>query len=141
MARSINEELLRARLSDISDLGSHAPREDDAQQALYLQDWDGDLDKFDFSLQEQAHLAHDLNSNAHDFGDKQRIPEQALLGVHGLAYRSREPSVVPVRQEKYPTKEEWQDIKPIFTKLFINEDKPLNEVKAILERDRNFVAT
>jgi Clr5 domain len=127
MVLSINEELLRARHSDISDNGSYAPWQDDAQQALYLQDWHGDLDKFDNSQQEQVHQAHDLNSNAHDFGDKQRIPEQAPLGACGL--------------ENYPTKEEWQEIKPIFTKLFINEDKPLNEVKAILERDRDFVAT
>ncbi len=128
MALSIDEQF---QLSDISDNGSHAPLQDVTKQALYFQDWNG-LDEFDFSLQEQAHHAPDLNFNARDFGDKQRIPEQALLGSHKRAYRRR--------QERRPTIGEWQDIRPVFTKLYINEDKSVKEIKAILERDYNFFA-
>ncbi len=59
----------------------------------------------------------------------------------GLAYRSREPSVLVPQPPKHPSTEDWNRIKPIFTKLYSKENKTLKEVKAILEREHGFYAT
>ena len=59
----------------------------------------------------------------------------------GLAYRSREPSVLVLRPPKHPSTEDWNRIRPIFTKLYSKENKTLKEVKAILEREHDFFAT
>lgn len=46
---------------------------------------------------------------------------------------------VPRRQP--PSQKEWLRIKPIFTDLYIEQGKALNEVQRVLLRDHNFRAT
>ena len=55
--------------------------------------------------------------------------------------RFPKPGVVAPVQPGYLTNREWNNIKPVFTKLYITEDRPLKEVQNILERDHGFVAT
>lgn len=75
--------------------------------------------------------------------DEAQLPSPITCGSPELPYRSREPSVATsfVSQPRYPTPEKWASIRPVFTKLYITEDKTLNEVKAILERQHKFSAT
>jgi hypothetical protein len=49
--------------------------------------------------------------------------------------------VAPLAEPTYPTTEDWASIKPVFTKLYITEDKTLKEVQTILEQDNGFSAT
>jgi len=61
--------------------------------------------------------------------------------VIGLPPRSREPSVVALEPPKHPTVEDWDKIKPVFTKLYRTENKPLKDVQSIIEQHHGFVAT
>lgn len=58
-----------------------------------------------------------------------------------LPYRSREPSVIAPETLKYPSAEEWDKIKPVFTKLYSRENRTLKEVKVMLEKNHDFIAT
>jgi Clr5 domain len=59
-----------------------------------------------------------------------------------LPYRSREPSVASpeTTESKHPSPQDWDNIRPIFTKLYSTEDRKLKDVKSILERNHGFVA-
>jgi Clr5 domain len=75
------------------------------------------------------------------------IPELPIFQNHaswaasGLAYRSREPSILVPEPPRYPSIEEWDRIRPIVTKLYSKENRTLKKVKSMLERDHGFVAT
>ena len=58
-----------------------------------------------------------------------------------LVHRSREQSVIAAERPKHPSAQDWENIKPIFTKLYSTENRALKEVKTILEEDHSFVAT
>jgi Clr5 domain len=68
-------------------------------------------------------------------------PSPTIRESTALAIVSREPSVTPLAQTRYPTTEEWAGIKPVFTKLYISEDRTLKEVQTILEQKHGFSAT
>lgn len=76
-----------------------------------------------------------------DFHELPTFQNSTTWNVTNLAYPSREPSVVALEPPKYPTAQEWDKIKPVFTKLYRTENRPLREVKDILERNHGFVAT
>jgi Clr5 domain len=57
-----------------------------------------------------------------------------------LAYRPREPSVIVRPEPRHPSREEWERIRPIFTKLYITENRTLEDVRSILEKQYGFVA-
>lgn len=84
-----------------------------------------------FSMQQGFDLSHEL----------------PLFGPHAswntvdLAYRSREPSVIATEPPKYPNHEDWESIRPVFTKLYSSENRSLKEAKRTLERDHGFIAT
>lgn len=58
----------------------------------------------------------------------------------GLAYQSRQPSVVATEPPKHPSTRDWERIRPVFTRLYSTENRPLKDVKRILEQDHRFVA-
>jgi Clr5 domain len=51
-----------------------------------------------------------------------------------LAFRFRE-------APQYPSSRDWENIRPIFTRLYREEGIKLKDVKIILERDYGFVAS
>jgi Clr5 domain len=76
-----------------------------------------------------------------DFNDIPMLRDQGPWHSVDLAYRSHEPSVVAPEPPKHPTAQDWDNIKPVFTKLYSVENRALKEVKNVLERDYGFVAT
>ncbi|KAF7512262.1 hypothetical protein GJ744_001830 [Endocarpon pusillum] len=66
----------------------------------------------------------------------------------GLAYRSREPSMAAFQLAKppinsssnSPSNEDWEKIRPVFEKLYNTENRPLKEVRRMLQQDHGFHA-
>ena len=77
-----------------------------------------------------------------NFNGVSTFPEHIPWEATGLAYRSRDPSVVASTGPlKYPSIADWEKIRPVFTKLYSTENRPLKDVKRMLEREHSFVAT
>ncbi|KAF7508934.1 hypothetical protein GJ744_008490 [Endocarpon pusillum] len=91
------------------------------------------------AFMQQALDLNQLHQNAHDTFDS--LPDAPSWNETTLVYRSREPSVIAAERPKYPSAQDWENIKPIFTKLYSTENRTLKDVKAILEKDHGFVAT
>jgi hypothetical protein len=66
--------------------------------------------------------------------------DPAQWNAPDLAYRPCEPSVIPRPEPRHPSREEWEEIRPIFTKLYITENRTLEDVRSILDRQYGFVA-
>jgi hypothetical protein len=52
----------------------------------------------------------------------------------------KSPTALQLRNKRVPT-EQWETIRPLFTRLYQEEKRPLKEVMEILERDHHFKAT
>ncbi|KAF7513310.1 hypothetical protein GJ744_009731 [Endocarpon pusillum] len=72
--------------------------------------------------------------------DQAGLPDSTPRKASVLACRYPRPGI-SLAQPSYPTSRQWTDIKPIFTKLYIAEDRTLKEVQKLLERDYNFLAS
>lgn len=95
---------------------------------------------FDTPMVDGLHQDQASEADFQGFGHAQ-LPRPIEWEATALVIRSRGPSVAPSAQPKYPTAEAWAGIKPVFTKLYIAEDKTLKEVQTILEQDHGFSAT
>jgi Clr5 domain len=91
-----------------------------------------------FSKQQGFHLSDFLEDGHNVFPIFQ---EHASLNTTALAYRSREPSVAVPQPATYPSFQDWDKIKAVFTRLYRTEDRTLKDVRMILKRDHGFVAT
>ncbi|ERF72318.1 hypothetical protein EPUS_02205 [Endocarpon pusillum Z07020] len=89
-------------------------------------------------IQQELNL-NQLHQNAHDTVDS--LPDAQSWNESTLVYRSREPSVIAAERPKYPSTQDWENIKPIFTKLYSTDNRALKDVKTILEKNYDFVAT
>lgn len=80
--------------------------------------------------------------------DVPMLSDHASWVGSGLAYRSREPSVAATQLAKppsnspsnSPSNEDWEKIRPVFEKLYNTENRPLKEVRRMLQRDHGFHA-
>jgi hypothetical protein len=52
----------------------------------------------------------------------------------------KSPTTIHLRNKRVPT-EQWEAIRPLFTRLYQEEKRPLKEVMEILEREHHFKAT
>jgi hypothetical protein len=106
-------------------------------QEPFLDNWDHN---FSESGQYRAPQYQDLDILG---GTVKPFPENfdpAQWNAPDLAYRPREPSVIARPEPRHPSREEWEEIRPIFTKLYITENRTLEDVRSILDEQYGFVA-
>jgi Clr5 domain len=99
----------------------------------------------------EMELALTLSSQQPDFYQDQPLDGDALVAYFGqnhvawpsptLAYRSRSTGFIEPEPVKNPNNQDWEDIRPIFTRLYSTENKWLKDVQDILSREHGFVAT
>lgn len=88
------------------------------------------------TVEPPAHVSNHLRET----NDDSSVPPPSFRDVTGTTSWPAEPSIMFPASRRNPSKEDWRKIRPIFTTLYVVDNKPLKEVRDMLQEKYNFIA-
>lgn len=126
------DQVFYSHHSNLNDFVRHEPKQRQVFETL-----DGSIGN---SMQRECQHDHTFDISHSDINETTASTDHVPREASGLVYRSREPSLLASQATQHPNDQEWQDIKPVFERIYNTENRTLKDVKTILERDHGFVA-